>query len=122
MANIWTLMIFAAGQVQGIVLQFTSHDRACETRDKLNAEDGFNKVTVADDFGRELSIRPNDAGIILLQDIDQATEGNMVGNVKNNVAQAATQVRTQGEIEKIPEIKAAMLRQQFQGAGPVIRQ
>lgn len=87
-------------------------------RDILNAATP-EKVTITDDFGRELTFRPMNVQTTLLQDVDKAAEGNLIANVKNNVAQALGQVRSQAEVEKNPEMKSAMMKAQLtQGMQP----
>jgi hypothetical protein len=109
MNNIWTLMIFSDRSDQAIVLQYKTVAGAAMDRDKVLAGTD-NTVLLVDDYGRQLSLRPSDVAMALLQDVDRAAEGNTASNVKNNVANAIAQVATQSEIEKNPEVKAAMTR------------
>ena len=116
MENVFTLMVFPQSQQQAISLQYKSLEPARKNRDILNGG-GLNKITVPDDYGRELSIRPCEVQIALLQDIDRASEGNAILAVKNNITQALAQMRTQGEIDADPKVKAAVTRMQLaQGA------
>ena len=107
--NIWTVMTFCAGQTQAVVLQYKTAAAANRDHDLLMG-DGAGKVRLTDDYGRCLSVRPADVPMVLLQDVDRAAEGNTVSNVKNNIANAMAQVATQSEMERNPEVKAAMTR------------
>ena len=118
--NIWTVMIFGTGQVQAIALQYKGRVNARRDRD-LATSGGREMVTLVDDFGRELTLRPLDAAIVLLQDVDLAAEGNAIANVKNAVSQQLSQIRAQEEGEKNPEIKQFNTRMRFAQSGGAIR-
>lgn len=113
MENVFTLMVFPQNQTQAVSLQYKSLEPARKSRDVLNGT-GLDKIIVSDDYGRELSIRPCEVQIVLLHDIDKATEGNAILAVKNNITQALAQMKTQAEIEADPKIKAAVVRAQLQ--------
>lgn len=104
MDNIWTLMVFEQGQAQGVVLQYHGHDHAHRDREIMKG-DTPHKVTVTDDFGRELTFRPMNVQTTLLQDVNKASEGNTIANVKNELANQRAQVRVHKAIEDDAEIK-----------------
>lgn len=112
MENLWTLMIFENGQPQALVLQYKGRDNARRDLNLMKPATA-DKVTVVDDFGRELTIRPMNVQTTLLQDIDRGAEGNLAANVMNNVASSLAQVHTQEELEKHPEVRRAMSRAQL---------
>lgn len=112
MENVVTLMIFPQGQTQALVLQYKTVESARKARDTLSGA-GLDKVMVRDDYSRELTARPCEIQLALLQDIDQVTEGNVLAQVKNNIVQMLSQMRTTDEIEKDPKIKAAQVRAQL---------
>jgi hypothetical protein len=117
--NIWTIMVFAPGQAQGIVLQYKGRDNA--VRDHELIDTGRKRVRLVDDFGRVLTMTPTDDTIALLQDVDAAAEGNTIANVKNGLAQQLAQVRGQEEGEKNAEIRNYNTRARFAQSGGAIR-
>jgi hypothetical protein len=121
MENVWTLMLFVQGQPQGLVLQYKTVQAATTARNAIAGPES-GKVRVMDDYGRDLTVRAEEAHIILLQDVDMACEGNMVSSVKNNITQALSQVRTQTAIDNSPTIKAAQISQNIRNGMGAIRQ
>lgn len=116
MDNVYTLMVFETGQPQAVVLQYKGRDHARRDRDIMKS-DSPEKVTIIDDFGRELTFRPMNVQTSLLQDVDQASEGNTIANVKNAVSNTVAQTLAQTELEKDPAMKAALARARLmQGA------
>ena len=113
MENVFTLMVFVQTQPQAVVLQYKTLTAAKLAQDEIDST-GTDKVTVTDDYGRRLRVKPTDIQLSLVQDIDAATEGNVASMVKNNLIQALTQMRTQNEIESDPKVKAAVVRSQLQ--------
>jgi hypothetical protein len=114
--NIHTLMLFISGQTQAVVLQYKTPMQANDAHDAAVGK--AERVTICDDYGRRLTVRPTDVQMALVQDIDLATDGNVASMVKNNLVQALTQMRTQNEMDADPKVKAAVVRSQLQqGAG-----
>ncbi len=112
MDNVFTLMVFPHGQTQAVVLQFKTPMSANDAHDLCVGEAA--RVTISDDYGRRLTLKPADVQMALVQDIDAATEGNVASMVKNNIIQALTQMRTQNEMDGDPKVKAAVVRSQLQ--------
>jgi hypothetical protein len=113
MDNVWTLMIFQADQSQAVVLQYRTLERAERDRD-LGDSASDERVTLRDDYGRQLRLSPANTQLSLLQDVDLAAAGNLVSNVKNMVSQTVAQVRAQAEAQADPAMKGAMFAAQAQ--------
>lgn len=122
MENVHTLMVFVQGQAQAVVLQYKTPMQANDAHDMIFV--GAGRVTISDDYGRRLTVKPSDVQMALVQDIDLAIDGNVASMVKNNLVQALTQMRTQSEMDGDPKMKAAVTRAQLtQGLnGGAIRQ
>ena len=118
MGNVFTLMIFPIGQPQAVVLQYQTLMAVTTARDTIDGG-GSEKVTITDDFGRVLRLAPADVQLSLIQDVDRATDGNVILQVKGNLTQALTQVQMQDAINADPKLKAAATRASLmQGVPP----
>ena len=125
MDNVWTLMVLPTGQAQALVLQFKSHEKAVSPRDMIDplGQHGADRVTITDDFGRNLRLHPNDVQITLVQDVAAAVDGNVLSNLHNAIANALTQVRADTEVKMNQKVKNAVtsngLAQSINTAGAI---
>ena len=111
--NVHTLMVFVPNQAQAVVLQYKTPMAANDAQD-LCVDEAARSHDQPMIMAAELTLKPADVQMALVQDIDAATEGNVASMVKNNIIQALTQMRTQNEIESDPKVKAAVVRSQLQ--------
>ena len=72
MENVHTLMLFCTGQQQAVVLQYKTAAEAKQDRDHATNV-ALSLVRLADSYGRELTLKPADVQMALVQDIDAAT-------------------------------------------------